>query len=105
MPQGSTTGKRTESKRLQRVWACDLSLSGDIGTTDALPARLRGSASVTHLPNPLLTLSAPQATWLFFRKQEDLKAEEQEKLRLLRQASPAAGNRLPTGESVSADGA
>jgi transposase len=38
--------------------------------------------------NPLLTLSAPQATWLFFRKAEDLKAEEQESLRQLRQASP-----------------
>ena len=38
--------------------------------------------------NPLLALSASQATWLFFRKEEDLKAEEQENLRLLRQASP-----------------
>ena len=38
--------------------------------------------------NPLLALSAPQATWLFFRKEEDLKAEEQETLRQLRQASP-----------------
>jgi transposase len=40
-------------------------------------------------PNPLLTLSAPQATWLFFRKQEDLKEEERTSLRLLRQASPS----------------
>ncbi len=39
-------------------------------------------------PNPLLTLSVSQATWLFFRKEKDLKAEEQEKLCLLRQASP-----------------
>jgi transposase len=38
--------------------------------------------------NPLLTLSASQATWLFFRKQEELKPEEQENLRQLRQASP-----------------
>ena len=38
--------------------------------------------------NPLLTLSASQATWLFFRKEEDLKAEEQETLQQLRQASP-----------------
>src|SRR6266568_3672565 len=38
-------------------------------------------------PNALLTLSASQATWLFFRKQEDLKPEEQENLRQLRQAS------------------
>jgi transposase len=39
-------------------------------------------------PNPLLTLSAQQATWLFFHKQEDLKEEELAYLRLLRQASP-----------------
>jgi len=39
-------------------------------------------------PNALLTLSASQATWLFFRKEEDLKPEEQEHLRQLRQASP-----------------
>jgi transposase len=39
-------------------------------------------------PNALLTLSASQATWLFFRKEEDLKPEEQETLRQLRQASP-----------------
>jgi transposase len=38
--------------------------------------------------NPLLTLSAPQATWLFFRKLEDLKEEERENLRQLRQMSP-----------------
>src|SRR2546421_8506325 len=48
----------------------------------------RGSVSATSLPNPLLALSAQQATWLFFRKQDDLKAEEQETLRQLRQASP-----------------
>jgi len=38
--------------------------------------------------NPLLTISAPRAPWLFFRRAEDLKEEEQELLRLLRQASP-----------------
>jgi transposase len=48
----------------------------------------RGSVSATSLPNPLLALSAQQATWLFFRKDADLKAEEQETLRQLRQASP-----------------
>lgn len=32
-------------------------------------------------------LIAPQATWLFFRKEEELKAEEQENLRQLRQTS------------------
>ncbi len=35
-----------------------------------------------------MTLSVSQATWLFFRKEEDLKLEEQENLRQLRQASP-----------------
>ena len=59
-----------------------------------LSAHKHGSPSVTRQtassiqPDPLLTLSAQQATWLFFRKQEDLKEEEQERLRLLRQASP-----------------
>src|SRR5438132_3053200 len=55
------------------------------------PSR-RSSASASSetesQPHPLLALSAPQATWLFFRKEEDLKAEEQETLRQLRQASP-----------------
>jgi transposase len=55
------------------------------------PSR-RSSASATEETesqlNPLLAHSAPQATWLFFRKEEDLKAEEQENLRQLRQASP-----------------
>jgi transposase len=46
------------------------------------------SGETESQPNPLLTLSAPQATWLFFRKEEDLQAEEQESLRQLRQASP-----------------
>jgi transposase len=39
-------------------------------------------------PNPLRTLSVQQATWLFFRKPDELKEEELERLRLLRQASP-----------------
>src|SRR6266480_268300 len=38
-------------------------------------------------PNALLALSASQTTWLFFRKEEELKAEEQETLQQLRQAS------------------
>ena len=53
-----------------------------------LLAHKRGSPAATRLPNPLLALSAQQATWLFFRKQEDLKTEEQETLQRLRQASP-----------------
>src|SRR6266446_3049139 len=55
------------------------------------PSRRSGAQSretTKSQPNPLLALSASQATWLFFRKEEDLKAEEQENLRLLRQASP-----------------
>jgi transposase len=40
------------------------------------------------LPNPLLTLSVREATWLFFRKEADMKLEEQETLRQLRLASP-----------------
>lgn len=54
----------------------------------SLPARLRASPSAKRLPNPLLALSAQQATWLFFRKQEDLKTEELETLQRLRQANP-----------------
>src|SRR5436189_1772287 len=51
------------------------------------------SASITRQaasiqPHPLLTLSASQATWLFFRRPEDLEPEEQETLRQVRQASP-----------------
>jgi transposase len=56
--------------------------------------RKRGSASDPRQtapsipPNPLLILSAQQATWLFFRRPEDLKKEELERLHQLRQASP-----------------
>ncbi|GHO77948.1 transposase [Ktedonobacter sp. SOSP1-85] len=59
-------------------------------TVDALSfsARKSGSQLATKPLNPLLTLSAPQATWLFFRKHEDLKEEERETLQQLRQMSP-----------------
>jgi len=59
-------------------------------TLDALSfsARKSGSPSTTKPLNPLLTLLAPQATWLFFRKLEDLKEEERENLRQLRRMSP-----------------
>jgi hypothetical protein len=40
------------------------------------------------LSNPLRTISVRQATWLFFRKPDELKEDELERLRLLRQASP-----------------
>ena len=52
------------------------------------PTRSRGSLSTEHQPYSLLALSAQQATWLFFRKEEELQAEEQETLRQLRQTSP-----------------
>ena len=39
-------------------------------------------------PNPPVTLSASQATWLFFPRPADFKPEEREDLRQLRQASP-----------------
>ena len=82
----------------------ELRAKGDIGSQKAIyrclaslqlfvssPSR-RSSASASSetesQPNPLLALSASQATWLFFRKEEELKAEEQENLRQLRQASP-----------------
>src|SRR5260370_32056193 len=51
-------------------------------------ARKSGSPSATKPLNPLVTLSAQQVTWLFFRRPEDLKQEERETLRQLRQASP-----------------
>jgi transposase len=55
-------------------------------------ASKRGSSSAmkqtTTPPNPLLTLSVQKATWLFFRKADELKQEERESLRQLRQASP-----------------
>jgi transposase len=51
-------------------------------------ARKSGSPSATKPLNPLVTLSAQRATWLFFRRPEDLKQEERETLQQLRQASP-----------------
>ncbi len=44
--------------------------------------------TVAAPPNPLVTLSAQQATWLFFRRREDLTDAEQTTLHRLRQASP-----------------
>ena len=52
------------------------------------PTSVMGQAASPGEPNPLLTLSAQQATWLFFRKQDELKEEERESLQQLRQASP-----------------
>lgn len=58
----------------------------------AFPLRRRAgsskspSASLTP-PNLLRTMSVQQATWLFFRKPDELKEEERENLRVIRQAS------------------
>jgi transposase len=52
------------------------------------PASGPGQTISSMQSNPLLTLSAQQATWLFFRRSEDLKKEELESLQQLRQASP-----------------
>src|SRR5262249_25720008 len=53
-------------------------------------------------PNALLTRSPSQATWLFFRKEEDFKPEEQQTLRPVKQASP---DLEVTGSRISAPGA
>jgi transposase len=57
--------------------------------TTLAPSKRKGASKLASsiLPKPLLTLSASQATWLFFRKEEDLKPEERETLRQLRQVS------------------
>ncbi len=60
----------------------------DFSVREHRPAVALEQSTSPKEPNPLLTLSASQATWLFFRKQEDLKEEELAYLRLLRQASP-----------------
>jgi hypothetical protein len=57
------------------------------------PARGRSASSptssTTSTPsNPLRTISVQKTTWLFFRKPDELKEEELETLRLVRQASP-----------------
>ena len=94
-PQGCRTGAHLERElRAQGYKGSQKALYRCLATLELFvssPSR-RSSASASEEtdspPNPLLALSAPQATWLFFRKEEDLKAEEQESLRQLRQASP-----------------
>ena len=65
----------------------------------------RGSVSATSLPNPLLALSAQQATWLFFRKDADLRIRRAGDSATVETSKPTPGNRLSVGESVSAHGA
>jgi len=93
--QGCRTGAHLERElRAQGYTGSQKAIYRCLATLELFvssPSR-RSSASASEEtdspPNPLLALSAPQATWLFFRKEEDLKAEEQESLRRLRQASP-----------------
>lgn len=60
----------------------------------ALPPRRHGTASAgaqkaSLTPShPLRAISVQQATWLFFRKPDELKEEERENLWLIRQANP-----------------
>lgn len=57
-------------------------------TLKALPSVSSKHQRASIQSNPFLTLSASQATWLFFRKYEDLEPEEQKNLQQVRQASP-----------------
>lgn len=51
-------------------------------------ASAKGQDASLIPPHPLRTMSVQQATWLFFRKPDELKDEERENLRVIRQASP-----------------
>jgi transposase len=54
------------------------------------PAGARTQTASPARPHPLRTISVQKATWLFFRKPEDLEEEEQKTLQLIRQLSPRA---------------
>jgi transposase len=69
------------------IYRCLASLEFFVSSPSRRSGASESSETKSQL-NPLLALSASQATWLFFRKEEDLKAEEQENLRQLRQVSP-----------------
>jgi transposase len=69
------------------IYRCLASLELDVRSASKR-SRAEAKAPTKSQPNPLLALSASQATWLFFRKEEDLKTEEQESLQQLREASP-----------------
>ncbi len=91
-PQGCRTGSQLERElRAQGYKGSQRAMYRYLATLDPSPSR-RGPSFATREtampPHPLLTLSAPQTTWLFFRKQDDLKQEERERLQQLRQASP-----------------
>jgi transposase len=93
--QGCRTGSQLERElRAKGYRGSQRALYRYLATLEpsANSAAKRGSSSAMKQaaipPNPLLTLSVQQATWLFFRKGDELKPEERERLRELRQASP-----------------
>ena len=93
--QGCRTGSQLERElRAQGYKGSPRALYRYLATLEPAvdSAAKRGSSSAVKQPaippNPLLTLSVQQATWLFFRKADELKPEERERLRQLRQASP-----------------
>jgi hypothetical protein len=54
--------------------------------------------------NPLRTISVRKATWLLFRKPDELKAEERENLRLIRPADPRVETAYQLVETFLRDG-
>jgi transposase len=90
--QGYRTGSQLERElRAQGYKGSQRAMYRYLATLQSSPSK-RGPSFATRetamQPNPLLALSAQQTTWLFFRKQDDLKPEERERLQQLRQASP-----------------
>lgn len=93
--QGCRTGSQLERElRAQGYKGSGRALYRYLATLEptANSTSKRGSSSAVKPPamppNPLFTLSVQQGTWLFFRKADQLKQEERERLRQLRQASP-----------------
>jgi len=90
--QGCRTGSQLERElRAQGYKGSPRAMYRYLATLESSASK-RGSSVATRetamQPNPLLALSAQQTTWLFFRKQDELKEEERESLQQLRQASP-----------------
>jgi transposase len=94
-PQGCHTGSQLERElRAQGYKGSPRALYRYLATLGPAvnSAARRGFSSAVKQPaipsNPLFTLSVQQATWLLFRKADELKQEEREHLQQLRQASP-----------------
>ena len=77
-------GYRGSSRALYRYLATLEPAGSKAGKRGSSSASKQGDSPL----NPLFTLSVQQATWLFFRKADELKPEERARLRQLRQASP-----------------